>query len=96
MAECSDGVAGGLDLGLERAGMECRWQVEKDEYCSRVLAKHWPGVQRLYNLELTEEEILHLWFNHLMTAAKGGFTWDSVDESILKKLEQLLELTDSQ
>ncbi len=41
--------------------MECRWQVEKDEYCSRVLAKHWPGVQRLYNLELTEEEILHLW-----------------------------------
>lgn len=37
---------GGLDLGLERAGMKCRWQVEKDEYCIRVLAKHWPGVKR--------------------------------------------------
>lgn len=37
---------GGFDLGLERAGMECRWQVEIDDYASRVLAKHWPHVQR--------------------------------------------------
>ena len=37
---------GGFDLGLERAGMKCRWQVEIDDYASRVLAKHWPHVQR--------------------------------------------------
>jgi DNA (cytosine-5)-methyltransferase 1 len=37
---------GGIDLGLERAGMECIWQVENDEYCTRVLEKHWPEVQR--------------------------------------------------
>ena len=37
---------GGFDLGLERAGMECRWQVEIDDYASQVLAKHWPGVAR--------------------------------------------------
>jgi DNA (cytosine-5)-methyltransferase 1 len=37
---------GGLDLGLERAGMECKWQVENDAYASRVLAKHWPNVRR--------------------------------------------------
>lgn len=37
---------GGFDLGLERAGMECRWQVEIDPYCQRVLAKHWPNVRR--------------------------------------------------
>ena len=37
---------GGLDLGLERAGMECRWQVEIDDYANRVLEKHWPDVRR--------------------------------------------------
>ena len=37
---------GGIDLGLERAGWECRFQVEWDEFCQRVLAKHWPDVPR--------------------------------------------------
>ena len=37
---------GGFDLGLERAGMECAWQVEIDEYCLKVLEKHWPSVSR--------------------------------------------------
>lgn len=37
---------GGMDLGLERAGMECRWQVEIDPFCQKVLEKHWLGVKR--------------------------------------------------
>jgi DNA (cytosine-5)-methyltransferase 1 len=37
---------GGIDLGLERAGMRCEWQVEIDDYATRVLAKHWPNVPR--------------------------------------------------
>jgi len=37
---------GGFDLGFERAGMVCKWQVEIDDYASRVLQKHWPNVHR--------------------------------------------------
>jgi len=38
---------GGIDLGLEMTGgFETVWQVEKDEYATQVLEKHWPGVRR--------------------------------------------------
>jgi DNA (cytosine-5)-methyltransferase 1 len=35
---------GGLDLGLDRAGMTCVGQVELDPWCRAVLDRHWPGV----------------------------------------------------
>ncbi len=37
---------GGFDLGLERAGMACQFQVETDAYCNRILERHWPQVPR--------------------------------------------------
>ncbi len=37
---------GGLDLGLERAGMTVVGQVEIDPWCRQILAKHWPEVPR--------------------------------------------------
>lgn len=41
---------GGLDLGLERAGWECRWQVEIEPYCRAILEKHWPAVPRFQDV----------------------------------------------
>ena len=42
---------GGLDLGLERAGMEVIWQSEIDPYACKVLSKHWPEVVNHGNIK---------------------------------------------
>lgn len=42
---------GGLDLGLERAGMRVIWQSEIDPYANRVLKKHWPETPNLGNIK---------------------------------------------
>ena len=37
---------GGMDLGLEWAGWECRWQVEIDDWRRQVLTRHWAEVPK--------------------------------------------------
>ena len=37
---------GGLELGLERAGMQIKWQVEIEPYAKKIIAQHWPDVTR--------------------------------------------------
>lgn len=41
---------GGFDLGLEGAGYEIAWQVENNDYCRRILKKHWPHVPCHYDI----------------------------------------------
>ena len=45
---------GGFDLGLERAGMQVKWQVEIDPYCLKVLEKHWPHVRRYTDIKTVD------------------------------------------
>ena len=49
---------GGIDLGLERAGMECVGQVEYDPWCNQILEKHWPDTPRWQDIhDLDPEEL---------------------------------------
>ena len=41
---------GGIDLGLERAGFRCAWQVEINDYAQAVLQKHWPDVPKFRDI----------------------------------------------
>lgn len=52
---------GGFDLGLERAGWKCAWQVEINPHCQRVLEKHWPDAPKYGDIrEVTELEPVDL------------------------------------
>lgn len=52
---------GGIDLGFDRAGMRCAWQVEIDPFCRRVLAKHWPDVPKWDDVRTFPPEPLERW-----------------------------------
>jgi site-specific DNA-cytosine methylase len=37
---------GGIDLGMEAAGWNCKWQVEWDPNCQETLKYHWPNIPK--------------------------------------------------
>lgn len=37
---------GGIDIGLDKAGMDCKFQVEIDINCQQILQKNWPNVPK--------------------------------------------------
>lgn len=55
---------GGLELGLERglsrSGLQAKtvWQVEKNPYCRRVLAKHWPDAERYDDIKTIDTDCI--------------------------------------
>jgi len=52
---------GGLDLALEACGVEVKWQVENNEYCNKVLERHWLDVKRKSDIRTTDfRELEHV------------------------------------
>src|ERR1035438_8512801 len=49
---------GGLDLGFDRAGFECRFQIEIDPFCREILEKHWPGVPKHHDIRTATAAVL--------------------------------------
>lgn len=41
---------GGIELGFEREGFKTKWFVENNDYCKKILAKNFPGVQIYENI----------------------------------------------
>lgn len=71
---------GGLELGLERAGMTTVGQVELNPFCQRVLAKHWPEVPKHDDVRTTVE-----WWRSKprprVGVVAGGFPCQPVSEA---------------
>ncbi len=63
---------GGFDLGFERAGMVGKWQVEIDDYCNKVLAKHWPDVERFRDVRKVHGAMAHA-SSRRFNASRPGF-----------------------
>jgi len=69
---------GGFDLGFERAGMKCEWQVEIDDYANKVLAKHWPHVRRHGDIRTFPPEPASDWAVDVIC---GGFPCQDISNS---------------
>lgn len=66
---------GGFDLGFERAGLTCKWQVEIDDYALLVLKKNWPGVDRHTDVRSFPPEPVG---NYQVDCICGGFPCQDV------------------
>jgi DNA (cytosine-5)-methyltransferase 1 len=64
---------GGIDLASEWAGFETVGQCEIDDYCNKVLEKHWPDVPRWRDIrDVTAESVREAGIESV-TLVSGGF-----------------------
>lgn len=66
---------GAHDLGLEWAGMQIVGQVEIDDYCTKILEKHWPNVKRWRDITTVSANDIRRLKPDLIT---GGFPCQDV------------------
>lgn len=59
---------GGIDKGLEDAGMEITWQCEKDPWCRKILTKHWPEVPKYEDITTLDAQAVEY-----VDVLAGGF-----------------------
>lgn len=41
---------GGFEIGFDRCGIDTVLQAERDRWCLEVLARHWPGTERIFDV----------------------------------------------
>jgi DNA (cytosine-5)-methyltransferase 1 len=68
---------GGIDLGLERAGMTCRGQCEIDAYGRAILARHWPDVWRWDDVRTLNGSLIREHCGPIELIA-GGFPYQDI------------------
>jgi DNA (cytosine-5)-methyltransferase 1 len=82
---------GGLDLGLERAGMTIAGQVEIDPWCRKVLARHWPEVPRHDDVRTA----LEWWGAGSVDVVCGGFPCKDISDAHTNGIRTALEGAES-
>jgi site-specific DNA-cytosine methylase len=74
---------GGIDLGLERAGMVTRWFVEWDEWCQGRLRRHWPGLPVYGDITAVDWGLVES-----VDVLAGGFPCQPVSAAGLRKAQE--------
>lgn len=69
---------GGFDLGFERAGLSCAGQVEIDQRCNEILARHWPDLVRHDDVETAREWADERGITGSVDVVCGGFPCQDV------------------
>lgn len=70
---------GGFSLGLESVGMRCVLQCEIEPFCRKVLAKHWPHVERHDDIQQLSADTLRQHAGAFLVC--GGFPCQGISSA---------------